>query len=319
MIGHMTKPTSALLTLLAVAAFPAAVQAQTQGVPTPTRVAGPAGTHVLRPPAAALPCNAPVRADVRFTRRSAAAGVRAVTVRLGARSVTVRPGKRPGWRRVAFAPACGVTTKLSYKALRTKGRRAVTKRFGVVVAPKPVQAPVTEPGTTIGGSNQSEPGGAPKLNSAASPDPAGNPTTWQTFASLRTGGPRQGQTCAQTLADNDGARRVVYQAFCGRPEQDAVFARSGTVADPHTGAQRTVVSGVASPDLVSAVAVEGPAGRIAAALSGAEAPPGVGGEFIAVFDGSITVSALTLVVTRSTGEELRFANPTAVNLRSAGQ
>jgi hypothetical protein len=315
----MTKLPSTLLALLAVAALPTAAHAQGQGVPAPTRVAGPAGTQVLKPPAAALPCNAPVRADVRFTRRSAASGVRAVTIRLGARTVTLKPGKRPGWRRVAFAPACGATTKLSYKALRTKGRRAVTKRFQVVVAPKPAQAPSTDPGTTIGGSNQSEPGGAPQLNSAASPDPAGNPTTWQTFASVRTGGPRKGQTCAQTLADNDGARRAVYQAFCGRPERDAVFARSGTVADPHTGAQRTVVSGVAGLDLVSAVAVEGPTGRVATPLSGVEAHPGVGGEFIAVFDGSVPVSALTLVVTRSTGEELRFANPAAVNLLSAGQ
>ncbi len=297
--------------LLLIAAASAAAQAPTVAS---TTVRGPAGVRLLKPPVR-VDCGDSFRIGLRFTAASRRAGVRSASARLGSRLDPLsRPRTGTGWRRVTVTPQCGRTLTLTYKIVRSGGRRAVTRRFTVTVSA------LAEPGQP-GGPAPVAPGGTEPGGPAALPgaeQPAADGSTYETLASLRTGGPRKGQTCAQVTVDNAGRRAMGIATFCGRPELDAVFARAVTLADPFTGASRTVVGGVVDLASVASVAVEQPGAVQTLALSPAEDSPGVGGEFVAVLDGAVPTASLTLVVTRTSGEVLRFADPTTVNLRTSG-
>lgn len=296
------------ITSAALAGLGTVAAAPALGAPGPKTVAGPYGVGVVAPPAA-LACDAELRVGVRFTRAARRAGVRLVQVRLrGTKLGLTVPFRAGRFTAARLSPPCGAAATVEYRVTRRApgaGRQATTtKRFRVQVAARP--AAPTGPGDV-----PQEPGGPAALPAASALDPDGV-RTWRALADLRTSGTRRGQTCVQTVVDAPSGRTVAGTTFCGLPEEDAVVAAARTLDG------RTVLAGVAGAQ-VTALAVSGPFGAQALALSAKEDASDEGGEFIAVYDGAqVAPAQLGLQATLADGRVLTFGDVRALHWRTAG-
>jgi hypothetical protein len=303
--------TARTLLLALPAALLAAVPAAADAATPAHMVRGPHGTAILRPAE---------RADrvafvVRAGRRPVAGAVRMLAVG-GSRQYTAAAFQLPPGRtfRVEAAPLRADRVRVVYDIGPRGGRRTrvafTVRRLAPTAppsaptpgAPAPLDAPDTD---TQAVATKPAPG-------AQAGDPSST-ATWSAAAGLR----RDGRSCVTVMAFTPGSGlRGFPPAFCGHLDQDAFYARTRLLGDG--AAQRLVLAGAAAPDRIVSVAVTGPDGTRPLPLSArVQDGEGTEGAFVAVYDPSVAVDALTLTVTLADGTVVTHAAPRAVNLRDA--
>lgn len=271
------------------------------------QVAGPAGVRLVKPPRT-LPCTdvpAQIAPGAKLTARARRAGVVSVRLKVNTfkRTWTAKQLRKLKTAKVRLA--CGQTVKVRYTVVR-RGRKALAKTFRVSI-PKS-----TQDNGTAGG--ELPPGEAPP--GAQQRDPGDPDATWSVFVDPRTAGARAGQTCAQVTNTADGTRWGT-DSYCGDLRVDPFFVKTQVLRDTTHGVERLVLGGVADPEKVRAVTVDGPNGTRDLPLSEPQGRPGTGGGFIAVWDASVPVEQITLTVHYTDGTATTHASPASVNVRSS--
>jgi hypothetical protein len=318
------SPLRLLLPLAAaVALLPASASAATPGT-----VAGPAGVSIVKPPPTVECPPGSVATGAAFTKASRRRGVRSVRFVVqgtGVRKVVRAPRRGTGRvQRFTLAGDCSRSFRVKVEARDARNR--VLKAKSWLVKPKvavgddgrPIGAGpgggAIDPGADVPDPNQGKP--VPGANQT---DPTGTQTSWAASADPRISGPRDGQVCVQPTATPPGSHPRVFPSFCGLYREDVVFAATRRHDDPAGGGERLVLAGAVDTSRVRGVAVTGPDGVQALALSPKrDGRDYTDGSFVAVYDAArTTVDQLALTVTLADGTTQTFPSPTAVNLRTS--